>query len=83
MKILAFDDHGNWIDLSGGVTLMSVTDEDYHDAIEELRWRHPILTNPRLSIPISTAEQFDQDGKVSEFAALDYVSQTEYKFTRV
>lgn len=82
-RIVAFDDHGNWLDVSGGLTLMTVSEEDYDDAIEELKWRHPRGAKPRLSIPISTAEQFDQDGEVSEFVALDYVSQTEYKFKRV
>jgi hypothetical protein len=83
-RIIAFDDHGNWLDVSGGVTLMTVSQTDYEDAIEELKWRHPQGgRSPRHAIPISTAEQFDQDGEVSEFVALDYVSQTEYKFKRV
>ena len=85
MKILAFDNHGNWIDVSGGVTLMSVTDEDYEDAIEELRWRHPMTdsTSKGRGTPLGTAEQYCLDTPVLEFRAMDYESQTDFTYRRV
>lgn len=76
--MLAFDDHGNWVDVSGGLTVMTVRDEDYQEAIEELKWRHP-----SKGIPISTAEGFDQDGEVVVITVLDYVSQKDIVLRRV
>jgi hypothetical protein len=83
-KVLAFDSHGNWVDVSEGLTVMTVTDEDYRDAVEELRWRHPQgVKSSRLATPISTAEQFDQDGEVVVITVLDYVSQNDIVLRRV
>lgn len=81
-RIIAFDDHGNWLDVSGGVTMMTVSEEDYANAIEELLWRNPPL-NHRKSLPISVAEQYNQDGEVEEFVAMDYISQTDFTYRRV
>ena len=61
---------------------MTLTEEDYSNAIEELLWRNPPL-NPRKSLPISVAEQYNQDGEVEEFVALDYISQTDLTYRRV
>ena len=77
-RIIAFDDNGNWVDVSGGLTVMTVSEEDYLEAIEELKWRHP-----SKGIPISTAEQYRQDGVVREMICLDYESQTERTYRRV
>jgi hypothetical protein len=81
-KVLAFDNHGNWVDVSDGLTVMTVSDEDYRDAVEELLWRNPPL-NPRKSLPISVAEQFDQSGEVVVITVLDYVSQKDIVLRRV
>lgn len=81
-KVIAFDDHGNWLDVSGGVTLMTVSEDDYQDAIEELLWKNPPL-NHRKSLPISVAEQYDQDGEVHEITVLDYASQQDLVLKRV
>lgn len=81
-KVLAFDNHGNWVDVSDGLTVMTVTDEDYEDAIEELRWSSPPVNNRRVS-PISVAERYDQDGEVAVITVLDYVSQKDIVLRRV
>lgn len=69
-RVLAFDNHGNWVDVSDGLTVMTVDGEHYRDLVEELKWRHP-----SKGIPISTSEQYDQDGVVDRLYVLDYVSQ--------
>lgn len=81
-KVLAFDSHGNWVDVSDGLTVMTVTDEDYRDAVEELRWSNPPVNNRKVSA-ISVAERYDQDGEVVLITVLDYVSQKDIVLRRV
>ena len=73
-RMVAFDDHGNWVDVTGGLTVMTVNPYHYKELIEELQWRHPASAK---GFPISTAEGYDQDGTVVAFKVLDYVSQRE------
>jgi hypothetical protein len=76
--MVAFDNHGNWVDVSDGLTVMTVDASHYEDLIEEMKWRHPTKTG----FPISTAEQYEQDGVVDKIEVTDYVSQRDILLTR-
>lgn len=77
-RIIGFDDYGNWVDVSGGLTLMTIAEAYYQELIEELNWRHA-SAGPN---PISTAECYAQDGVVEEITVLDYVSQRDIVLKR-
>jgi len=81
VKMIGFDNHGNWFDLTGGITVVAVPDEEHRDVVGGLMrstWDNKLSYVEHVWMD---EEWLRESAHKSSCDVLDYFSQEEKKWT--